>query len=99
VFPEEIENALKAHPGVVDAVVVGVPDDRWGERVTAVVQPLPGVEVTLESIQTHCRAHLAGYKVPRQLTLVDQVVRSPAGKSDYRWAKRVAVDDATNGGS
>ena len=99
VFPEEIENALKAHPGVVDAVVVGVPDDRWGERVTAVVQPVPGVEVTLESIQAHCRAHVAGYKVPRQLTLVDQVVRSPAGKSDYRWAKRVAVDDATNGGS
>jgi 3-oxocholest-4-en-26-oate---CoA ligase len=93
VFPEEIENALKAHPGVLDVIVVGVPDDRWGERVAAVVQVVDGADVTLESIQTHCRAHLAGYKVPRQLTIVDQVVRSPAGKSDYRWAKRVAIDD------
>ncbi len=94
VFPEEIENALKAHPGVFDAVVVGVPDERWGERVAAVVAPVPGIEVTLDSVQAHCRAHVAGYKVPRQLTLVDEVVRSPAGKSDYRWAKRVAADDA-----
>ena len=94
VFPEEIENALKAHPGVLDAVVVGVADERWGERVAAVVQAVHGAEVTLAGIQAHCRAHLAGFKVPRQLTLVDQVVRSPAGKSDYRWAKRVAADDA-----
>jgi acyl-CoA synthetase (AMP-forming)/AMP-acid ligase II len=93
VFPEEIENALKAHPGVLDTIVVGVPDERWGERVAAVVQVVDGADVTLESIQTHCRALLAGYKVPRQLTLVDQVVRSPAGKSDYRWAKRMAMDD------
>ncbi len=96
VFPEEIENALKAHPGVLDAVVVGVPDERWGERVAAVVQPVAGAEVTLDSIQTHCRVHLAGYKVPRQLTLVEHVVRSPAGKSDYRWAKRVATDSPSS---
>ena len=94
VFPEEVENALKAHPDVMDAVVVGVPDDRWGERVTAVVQPRPGVQITLESVQAHCRAHVAGYKVPKQLTLVDQMVRSPAGKSDYRWARQQATDDA-----
>jgi acyl-CoA synthetase (AMP-forming)/AMP-acid ligase II len=91
VFPEEVENALKSHPDVFDAVVVGVPDERWGERVTAVVQPRQGHRVTLESLQEHCRAHLAGYKVPRGLTLVEQMVRSPAGKSDYRWAKSVAV--------
>jgi acyl-CoA synthetase (AMP-forming)/AMP-acid ligase II len=94
VFPEEVENALKAHPDVLDAVVVGVPDDRWGERVTAVVQPRAGVAITLESVQTHCRALVAGYKVPRQLTLVEQMVRSPAGKSDYRWARQQAADDA-----
>jgi acyl-CoA synthetase (AMP-forming)/AMP-acid ligase II len=94
VFPEEVENALKAHPDVFDAVVVGVPDDRWGERVTAVVQPRSGVALTLESVQAHCRSHVAGYKVPRQLTLVDQMVRSPAGKSDYRWARQQAADDA-----
>ncbi len=94
IFPEEVENALKGHPEVFDAVVVGVPDERWGERVAAVVQPREGTTPTLESIQDHCRSHVAGYKVPRQLTLVDTMVRSPAGKSDYRWAKQVAVDDA-----
>jgi acyl-CoA synthetase (AMP-forming)/AMP-acid ligase II len=91
VFPEEVENALKSHPDVFDAVVVGVPDERWGERVTAVVQPRDGRVPTLESLQAHCRAHIAGYKVPRGLTLVEQMVRSPAGKSDYRWAKSVAI--------
>ena len=93
IFPEEVENALKGHPEVFDAVVVGVPDERWGERVAAVVQPREGTTPTLESIQEHCRLHVAGYKVPRQLTLVTTMVRSPAGKSDYRWAKQVAVDD------
>ena len=95
IFPEEVENALKAHPEVFDAVVVGVADERWGERVAAVVQARPGTTPTLESIQEHCRKHVAGYKVPRQLTLVDQMVRSPAGKSDYRWAKQVATADAS----
>ena len=93
VFPEEVENALKSHPEVFDAVVVGVADERWGERVAAVVQPRDGTSPTLESIQDHCRQHLAGYKVPRQLTLVELMVRSPAGKSDYRWARRIAADD------
>jgi acyl-CoA synthetase (AMP-forming)/AMP-acid ligase II len=94
IFPEEVENALKAHPEVFDAVVVGIPDPRWGERVAAVVQARPGTSPTLESVQEHCRVHVAGYKVPRQLTLVDQMVRSPAGKSDYRWAKQQAMTDA-----
>jgi acyl-CoA synthetase (AMP-forming)/AMP-acid ligase II len=91
VFPEEVENALKSHPDVYDAVVVGVPDERWGERVAAVIQPREGAEPTLDSVQEHCRRHVAGYKIPRQLTIVSQVVRSPAGKSDYRWAKRIAA--------
>ena len=87
VFPEEVENALKAHPQVFDAVVVGVADDRWGQRVTAVVQPRdPGDPPTLDSVQSHCRSHIAGYKVPRALVLVDEMLRSPSGKSDYRWA-------------
>jgi acyl-CoA synthetase (AMP-forming)/AMP-acid ligase II len=95
VFPEEVENALKSHPEVFDAVVVGVADERWGERVTAVVAPRdPSTPPSLESIQDHCRQHIAGYKIPRGLVLVDEVVRSPAGKSDYRWARRVAVDAA-----
>ena len=91
VHPEEVEACLKAHPSVFDAVVVGVPDSRWGERVVAVVAARPGVEPpTLEQLAKHCRASLAGYKVPRGLVLVDEVVRSPSGKPDYRWARAVA---------
>ena len=75
-----------------DAVVVGVPDDRWGSRVAAVVQPRPGAEPpTLESLDAHCRRLLAAYKVPRQVHVVDEVVRSPAGKPDYPWAQRIAA--------
>ncbi len=91
IYPEEVESALKAHPAVFDAVVVGVDDERWGQRVAAVVQPRPDQPTpTLDQLDAHCRGHLAGYKVPRQLHLVDQVVRSPAGKPDYRWAAAVA---------
>jgi acyl-CoA synthetase (AMP-forming)/AMP-acid ligase II len=92
VFPEEVEAALKAHDDVFDAVVVGVPDERWGERVAALVLPRPGTTPTLEALAEHCRASVAGYKVPRQVLLVDEVVRTPAGKPDYRWAKALAAD-------
>jgi 3-oxocholest-4-en-26-oate---CoA ligase len=90
IFPEEVEAALKAHPGVLDAVVVGIPDDRWGQRVAAVVQPRPGVELTLAAIESHCRTRIAGYKVPRQLAVVAHLVRQPSGKPDYRWAGEAA---------
>jgi 3-oxocholest-4-en-26-oate---CoA ligase len=90
IFPEEVEQALKAHPGVFDCIVVGVPDERWGQRVAAVVQARPGASVTLEELDAHARGHVAGYKVPRELHLVDQIVRSPSGKPDYPWAKRLA---------
>jgi acyl-CoA synthetase (AMP-forming)/AMP-acid ligase II len=91
VYPEEVEAALKSHPAVFDAVVVGIPDERWGQRVTAVVQPREGERPTLEDLVEHCRAHLAGYKVPRALVVVDEMVRSPSGKPDYRWARDQAV--------
>ena len=91
IFPEEVEAAVKSHPDVYDAVVVGVPDERWGQRVAAVVQPRPGAEVALEPIQTHCRSLLAGFKVPRQLHVVETVQRSPSGKPDYPWALRTAT--------
>jgi fatty-acyl-CoA synthase len=94
VYPEEVEAALKSHPSVFDAVVVGVPDDRWGERVTAVVQPRPGTTPALDELSDHVRAHLASYKVPRGLVLVDAVVRSPSGKPDYRWARATAIGSA-----
>jgi acyl-CoA synthetase (AMP-forming)/AMP-acid ligase II len=85
---------LKAHPGVYDVLVVGVPDERWGERVTAVVQATPGSSPTAEELDAHCRGQIASYKIPRTVVLVDQVVRSPSGKADYRWAKATAAADA-----
>jgi acyl-CoA synthetase (AMP-forming)/AMP-acid ligase II len=90
VFPEEVEEALKAHPAVLDAVVVGVPDPRWGERVAAIVQARPGVELgasAVDELAAHCRARIAGYKVPREVQLVAEILRHPSGKPDYRWAK------------
>ena len=93
IFPEEVENALKSHPDVFDAVVVGVPDERFGETVAAVVHFRDGVTTSLEELQEHSRNHIAGYKVPRKLTTVNAIVRSPAGKPDYRWAKDTALAD------
>lgn len=91
VYPEEVEAALKSHPDVFDTVVVGVPDDRYVERVAAIVQPRPGTEPALAELQTHCRAQLAGYKLPRQLVLTDEIPRTPVGKPDYRAAKVAAT--------
>ncbi|HXQ20092.1 MAG TPA: acyl-CoA synthetase, partial [Candidatus Acidoferrales bacterium] len=71
IFPEEVEGALKSHPAVFDALVVGVPDERWGSRVAAIVQPRPGTRPTLEELAAHCRAHIAGFKIPRELHLVE----------------------------
>jgi acyl-CoA synthetase (AMP-forming)/AMP-acid ligase II len=90
IFPEEVEAAIKAHADIVDAVVVGVPDERWGQKVAAVIQVRNGAEVTLAVIDAHCRTKVAGYKVPRLLRVVDQIVRHPSGKPDYRWAATTA---------
>jgi acyl-CoA synthetase (AMP-forming)/AMP-acid ligase II len=87
VHPEEVEGVLHGHPGVADVLVVGVPDERWGSAVTAVVQPAAGATApSAEELVAYCKQHLAGYKVPKHVVLVDAVVRSPAGKADYRWA-------------
>ncbi|SDK18150.1 acyl-CoA synthetase [Streptomyces indicus] len=95
VYPEEVEQALKSHPDVYDALVAGVPDPKWGNHVAAVVQLREGAPaLTLEDIQTHCRTHVAGYKIPRQLVVTDTIQRSPSGKADYRWAKALAEKDA-----
>jgi acyl-CoA synthetase (AMP-forming)/AMP-acid ligase II len=95
VFPEEVEEALKAHPDVFDALVVGVADETWMQRVVAVVQPRPGKAPTLDELQVHCRQHIAGYKVPRQLVLVAEVARQPSGKPDYAWARSAVTPSAT----
>jgi acyl-CoA synthetase (AMP-forming)/AMP-acid ligase II len=91
VHPEEVEDALRSHAGVADVIVVGVPDERWGEVVTAVVAPARGASPTLEELAAHCRASLAPFKVPRRLVLVDEVHRSASGKADHLWARRQVV--------
>ncbi|WP_068271465.1 AMP-binding protein [Aldersonia kunmingensis] len=88
VFAEEVEAALHAHPSVFDALVVPIPDERMGQQVAAVIATYPDTpELTLEDIQNHCRTSLAGYKIPRKVSFVDEVKRTPAGKADYGWAK------------
>ena len=99
VFAEEVEAVLKAHPDVFDAIVVGVPDPRWGERVAAVAAPRPGRSLAPEALVAHCAERLARYKLPRLLVEVPEVVRSPSGKPDYGWAREVAAShDAAGAG-
>ncbi|MCM2415898.1 acyl-CoA synthetase [Streptomyces sp. RKAG290] len=92
VYPEEVEQALKAHPDVYDALVAGAPDARWGSQVAAVVQLREGADPpSLDDVQAHCRTRLAGYKIPRHLVITPQIRRSPSGKADYRWARSVVA--------
>ena len=96
VFPEEVEGVLKSHPSVLDALVVGVPDERFGQRVPAVVARRPGPEAAglgADELVTHARHHLAGYKVPRRVVWVDACQRLATGKPDYGWATRQLDDD------
>ena len=95
VFPEEVEEALKAHDSVWDALVVGVPDDRFGERVTAVVSARPGNRIDEADLVAFARQRLAGYKMPRRVIVVDTVRRAANGKADYKWAKQTALADAS----
>jgi acyl-CoA synthetase (AMP-forming)/AMP-acid ligase II len=90
VHPEEVEAALKAHPDVADVVVVGTPDDTWGQAVCAVVEPRPGRTPELDDLRQAARGTLSGYKLPKRLVIVDHLVRSPSGKADYRWALKMA---------
>jgi acyl-CoA synthetase (AMP-forming)/AMP-acid ligase II len=92
VFPEEVEGALKTHPDVFDALVIGVPDERLGQRVAALIQPRAGATVDLVSVEEHLRHQVAGYKVPRAVWLVDEISRTISGKADYRWAHQHAAE-------
>jgi fatty-acyl-CoA synthase len=89
VYPDEVEAALKRHPAVADVLVVGIPDERFGQRVAAVVQAREGTNPTVEELSAHAREFVAGYKVPRDLRLVPQIGRTASGKADYAWAKQV----------
>src|SRR6266567_4409251 len=90
VFPEEVEGAIKEHPGVFDSLVIGIPDERLGQRVAAIVQPRPGADVDVAALEAVVRQHVAGYKVPRTVWLTDEIGRTPSGKADYVWARRFA---------
>jgi fatty-acyl-CoA synthase len=94
VFAEEVEHALKHHPDVRDAVVVGTPHARFGQQVTAVVELRAGASPGEDALRAAVRAQLAAYKVPRAFVFVERVLRAPSGKADYRWAKLVA-DEGT----
>ncbi|HEY8003306.1 MAG TPA: acyl-CoA synthetase, partial [Phenylobacterium sp.] len=91
VFPEEVEEALKTHAAVRDAVVVGLPDARFGERICAVVETDGATLPTLAELSEHVRHALAGYKAPRDLVLVDSIGRAPNGKVDYKAVKDRAI--------
>jgi 3-oxocholest-4-en-26-oate---CoA ligase len=92
IFPEEVESVVKEYPDVLDAVVVGLPDERFGERVVAVCQTRSGDPLVLEELRDFCRNKLASYKIPRSVVCVEKIKRSPAGKADYPWAKEAARD-------
>ncbi|MEN9821643.1 MAG: hypothetical protein RLZ04_69 [Actinomycetota bacterium] len=92
VFPEEVEEALKTHSAVRDAVAVGIPDARFGESICAVVEAADGATPTLGELSDHVKANLAHYKAPRHLVLVDTIGRAPNGKVDYKRLKGVALD-------
>jgi fatty-acyl-CoA synthase len=91
VFPEEVEEVLKTFPGVADAVVVGIPDERFGEQVVGVVEPRPGEDPAERPLIDHVHAHLAGYKAPRRVRVVASLGRAPNGKVDYGRHRREAT--------
>ncbi|MFD5177071.1 AMP-binding protein [Nocardia sp. NPDC058379] len=94
VFAEEVEDALIAHPAVSDVVVAGRPSERWGTEIVAVVQLVPGHDPTDQELLVGAEQRLARYKLPKAIVRVDQVLRSPAGKADYRWAGQIAAQYA-----
>ncbi|MDH6197078.1 acyl-CoA synthetase (AMP-forming)/AMP-acid ligase II [Mycobacterium frederiksbergense] len=96
VFVEEIEEVLRAHPLVVDALAVGRPSERWGEEVVAIVS-VGGGEVDATALREHCATRLARFKLPKDVLFVDEIHRLGNGKADYRWAKSLAADNGSDG--
>ena len=97
IFPEEVESALKSHPDIVDAVVAGIPDERWGERVAAVIQVREGAAPPSQTdVEEHLASRVARYKIPRAIRVVESMQRSPAGKPDYKWARTIVAADSTS---
>ena len=92
VFAEEVEQALKHHRGVYDALVVGTPSERWGQQVTALVRTREGAAPSEVELRQTLREHIAAYKLPKAFVFVEEIARSPSGKADYRWARRTALE-------
>ena len=88
IFAEEIEEAIRSHPAVYDAIVVGRPSERWGQEVVGLVRVRKDHSVDEQELIDACREHVARYKLPKAILFKDEIVRSPSGKADYRWAKR-----------
>jgi acyl-CoA synthetase (AMP-forming)/AMP-acid ligase II len=97
VFPEEVEEALKTHGAVADAVVVGVPDDKFGEAITAVVQLEPDADLDEADVVAHVKGKLAAYKAPKRVLPISTIGRAPNGKVDYKRLRRFAVDSLESG--
>jgi fatty-acyl-CoA synthase len=92
VFPEEVEEVLKRHPLVLDAVAVGVPDEKFGEAITAVVEPRIGTTIDEADLIAHVKGALAAYKAPKRVLVVDTIGRAPNGKVDYKAIRALALD-------
>ncbi len=92
IYAEEVEAALKAHPGVYDCLVAGRPSEKWGHEVVAIVRLRDGLRIADAELLAEAERHIARYKLPKVITYVDEVMRSPSGKADYRWARAVAAE-------
>ena len=90
IFPEEVEMALKAHPNIFDCLVVGVKDDRWGQKVVAVIQRREDIEMSLEEIKEVASKYIASYKMPKAIVFSEVIERAPSGKPNYKWAQQYA---------
>ena len=93
VFPEEVEEVLKSSPAITDCLVVGMPDERFGQRVAAVIAFQSAVEDAQAEVNGFCKGRLAGYKLPRTVVTVEQIKRGPNGKPDLAWAKQTIMDN------
>ena len=92
VFVEEVEEAIRLHPDVLDALVVGRPSERFGEEVVALVQLRPGAGLAPREVRDFAARSVARFKAPRAVLVCDRLGRHPSGKPDYRWAREVATD-------
>ena len=90
IFPEEVEMALKAHPNIFDCLVVGVKDNRWGQKVVAVIQRREDIEMSLEEIKEVASKYIASYKMPKEIVFSELIERAPSGKPNYQWAQEYA---------